>query len=185
MTAIKFRSGATYDRAKGSQAGAVSFKGAKNRTIQSAKDECDINRIVARFGVTGVLPVSRRPPPTYQEFNGVFDYQSAMNVIRGAQEAFATLPAKVRYRFHNNPQEYLEFVSNPENADEMVKLGLAEKKPKPKIVSPRGADDKGDDDGDSKSGVGGSKKGAASSAGSKGKSGDSAAGKSGSVEERD
>lgn len=34
-------------------------------TIQSAKDECDINVLVRRFGVTGVINGIQPPPPRY------------------------------------------------------------------------------------------------------------------------
>jgi len=39
------------------------------------------------------------------------------------------LPAKMRARFHNDPQELLEFISNEENRAEAEKLGLVAKKP--------------------------------------------------------
>jgi hypothetical protein len=35
------------------------------------------------------------------------------------------MDAKVRARFNNSPQEYLEFFANPENTDEAIRLGLA------------------------------------------------------------
>lgn len=34
------------------------------------------------------------------------------------------LPAKVRSRFENDPQKFLEFCSDPKNRDEAVSLGL-------------------------------------------------------------
>ncbi len=35
------------------------------------------------------------------------------------------MDAKIRARFHNSPQEFLEFFADPANADEAVRLGLA------------------------------------------------------------
>lgn len=93
-------------------------------TQQQFKDDADINFIVDRFMKTGHLPdpVSM---PQYVDYEGIFDFQSAMNVVRAADENFMRMDAKVRSRFNNSPQEFLDFFANPANADEAVRLGLA------------------------------------------------------------
>jgi hypothetical protein len=48
-----------------------------------------------------------------------------MNVVRAADENFMRMDAKVRSRFNNSPQEFLDFFANPANVDEAVRLGLA------------------------------------------------------------
>lgn len=98
-------------------------------TQQQFRDESDINNIVDRFMKTGHLPdpVSM---PQYVDYEGVFDFQSAMNVVRQADENFMRMDAKVRSRFHNSPQEFLEFFADPANSEEAVRLGLALPKPK-------------------------------------------------------
>ena len=98
-------------------------------TQQQFRDESDINTIVDRFMKTGHLPdpVSM---PQYVDYEGVFDFQSAMNVVRQADENFMRMDAKVRSRFHNSPQEFLEFFADPANSEEAVRLGLAVSKPK-------------------------------------------------------
>lgn len=93
-------------------------------TVQSQAEEADINVIVRRFGVTGVLPEGVRAP-VYQDFLHVFDFQSAMNAVRGAQESFDKMPADVRKRFANDTQQFVVFCSDPGNIDELRKLGLA------------------------------------------------------------
>lgn len=93
-------------------------------TQQQFKEEADINTIVDRFLKSGVLPTAVNMPQ-YVDYEGVFDFQSAMNVVRQADENFMRLDAKVRARFNNSPQEFLEFFANPENAEEAVRLGLA------------------------------------------------------------
>lgn len=98
-----------------------------SRTIQSAKDETDINLIVRRFGLTGQLPSGSPRLPTYGDFAEVDDFQSAMNAVRVAEESFLELPSTIRSRFGNNPQAFLEFVANPENVPEIVKMGLAKR----------------------------------------------------------
>lgn len=93
-------------------------------TQQQFAEEADINTIVNRFLKTGVLPTPNTFPQ-YVDFEGVFDYQSAMNLVRAADESFMRMEAKVRSRFNNSPQEFLEFFANPENVKEAIRLGLA------------------------------------------------------------
>lgn len=93
-------------------------------TKQSFVPETDINEIVKRFGLTGELPGDLRAP-TYQDFEGVFDFHSAMNAIATANESFDALPAAVRSRFQNNPALFVDFCSDVANLDEMRKMGLA------------------------------------------------------------
>lgn len=112
----------------------------KTLTQQHFKDECDINVIVERFGLTGEMPQVLNMP-TYGDFTGIFDFQSAMNTVRQAEEAFMTLPANMRARFHNQPHELLEFLNDDNNKDEAIKLGLVnkpEEPPQPPTAAPAG-----------------------------------------------
>lgn len=95
----------------------------KSLAVQSSKDEADINVLVRRFGVTGLMPVGVRAP-IFQDFDGVFDFQSAMNAVLAAEAAFAAVPAEVRRRFGNDPQQFVAFCSDESNRDELIKLGL-------------------------------------------------------------
>jgi len=97
-------------------------------TQQQFKEESDINTIVDRFMKSGVLP-NPVNMPQYMDYEGVFDYQSAMNAVRSADEQFLRMDAKVRARFNNSPQEFLSFFADPANTDEAIRLGLAVPKP--------------------------------------------------------
>lgn len=92
-------------------------------TQQSFKDECDINTIVKRFGLTGEMPGGFAMPVS-GDFSGIGDFQSAMNAVRAAQEAFDSLPGEMRARFANDPQRLISFLEDGANRDEAVKLGL-------------------------------------------------------------
>lgn len=98
----------------------------KSLTKQSFAEEVDINTIVKRFNLTGELPSGVRVPE-YADFEGVFDYHSALNAIAAAHESFDAMPAQVRARFNNEPGAFVDFCNDPDNLDEMVKLGLAVK----------------------------------------------------------
>lgn len=90
---------------------------------QQFLEESDINTIVERFGLNGEMPVSP-VVPSYGDFSEVTDFQSAMNAVVAAQAGFMELPAKVRARFSNDPQQLLEFLANGENRKEAIALGL-------------------------------------------------------------
>ena len=63
-------------------------------TQQCFKDECDINILLTKFAVTGQLPENVRVPQ-YVDFEEAFDFQSSMNVVRAAEEAFNAMPAPI------------------------------------------------------------------------------------------
>lgn len=90
---------------------------------QNAKEECDINTIVRRFGLTGELPSGVRMPQ-YGDFTGVTDYHSALNAVIAAQDSFMQLPADVRSRFNNDAAAFVDFCMKEENRAEAEKLGL-------------------------------------------------------------
>lgn len=92
--------------------------------VQDGRDEADINTIVRRFGLTGELPQGLRIPE-YGDFVGITDYHSAMNAVAQANETFELLPAELRARFENDPEQFVSFCLDAKNGDELVKLGLA------------------------------------------------------------
>ena len=98
----------------------------KSLTVQDQAAEADINVLVERFGLTGNIPQKVRMP-TYGDFIGVQNYQEALNAVAAAEAAFMELPAKVRARFENDAGAFVDFCSNPSNAEEALKLGLVVK----------------------------------------------------------
>lgn len=92
-------------------------------TRQSFAEEADINTLVKRFGLTGQMPEAVSFP-TYGDFSQVMDYQSALNMVLEADDAFMSLPAETRARFGNQPGELLRFLEDPQNRSEAEKLGL-------------------------------------------------------------
>jgi len=104
-------------------------------TKQSAKDECDAKQIVARHKVLKGYDI-------FDNFKDALisddvvdltvmpnDYVQVQNQLNYAQKLFMDLPAKTRKYFNNNSREFLKFTQNPENIDELVRLGLATQRP--------------------------------------------------------
>lgn len=133
------RSARNYDRNAASRAaGLGNFE--ESRTVQSDAQEADINVIVARFGLTGMLPQNVRVP-LEADFIDVYDFHTAMQSMRAAEESFAAMPANVRERFSNDPALFVDFCLQEKdgklaNIEEMRKLGLAvdEVKPLPEVI---------------------------------------------------
>lgn len=105
------------------------FSDAKGETMtqQQHKDDCDINNILKRYEKTGILPDLIKADPQYGDFSTVPSYQQALDTVYKAQEQFDALGAKIRERFQNDPEKFLQFVNDPKNIDEMCSLGLATK----------------------------------------------------------
>ena len=100
-------------------------------TKQAFRDECDINNILESFERTGAITHYNDVQPKYGDFSNPVDYQTAMHIVLEAHTAFENLPAKIREKFHNNPEEFLEFCSQDKNRDELIALGLIEAPPSP------------------------------------------------------
>lgn len=96
---------------------------------QSFKDECDINRIMARYKKTGVIDHVRATQGAYGDFTSVEDYHTSLNNLQAAQSAFMALPAHIRARFDNDPAQLLGFLDDDKNFNEAVSLGLIPQNP--------------------------------------------------------
>lgn len=104
------------------------------RTKQAHVAECDINNILKQYLKTGMVRhVSQRAEMgAYADLPDQVDFQDSLNTVIRAQNVFADLPSKLRSRFGNDPREFLEFMANPDNQDEAIKLGLVtDKRPPP------------------------------------------------------
>lgn len=132
---MKLRSLFNYDRREASlQTALVCSDG--TRTLQSQKEDADINVIVKRFGITGMLP-QRNVMPLSEDFSdGVFDFQSALNMLKAAKDSFMSLDADIRARFNNDPARFIKFAEDKENLAELRKMGLALPEVIPVVVPP-------------------------------------------------
>lgn len=124
----------SFNRGSGFRVGALRCE-LPTLTVQSSRDDADINVIVERFGISGTLPQVTMQPITNAIFEGLFDFQSAQNALVSAQRAFDDLPAKLRARFENNPALFVDFCTDKENLPELRRLGLAPPAPDP-VPSP-------------------------------------------------
>lgn len=96
-------------------------------TKQSHLAECDINNILKQYRATGIVThiSAQASQGMYADLPDSLDFQESLEVVRQAEAAFASLPSKVRDRFQNNAAQFLAFTQDPNNAQELVDLGLA------------------------------------------------------------
>lgn len=98
-----------------------------SRTKQSFRDECDINNIMAKYAAGMPVESSASVPPVYGDVSNMPDnYQESLQQVMDAQEQFEALPSHIRKRFDYNPANMLQFIQDPNNYEEGVKLGLFE-----------------------------------------------------------
>lgn len=97
------------------------------RTDQSFRDAANINKIMAQYERTGDIPGISQKTANYGDFSNVRDYHTSLLQIQAADESFMALPAPIRKRMGNSPQGLMDFLSDPENAEEALSLGLTEK----------------------------------------------------------
>lgn len=95
------------------------------------QSETDVNNIMRKYMTTGQINHLAGSSGVYGDFTEIGDYQEAMNTVIKAQESFETLPSKVRNRFANDPQELINFLKDPDNVEESIKLGLRTTQPLP------------------------------------------------------
>jgi phage internal scaffolding protein len=108
---------------------------------QHYKEECDINTILEKFNISGMLPENPLSP-RYGDFTGIGDYHTALNRVIAAQDEFEALPAQIRARFDNDPAQLIEFLENSDNRPEAESLGLVEKGAAEVVEAPKNTPDK-------------------------------------------
>ena len=109
-------------------------------TKQEFMAECDINNIIKSYSVTGVIAHinEKASQGAYVDLPDPIDFQQGLAMVEAAQASFATLPSSVRNRFDNDPTKFLEFMSDPDNQEEAIRMGLAtDNRPPPPETPPK------------------------------------------------
>lgn len=99
-------------------------------TDQDSHDDADINSIVAKFQKTGHITNLAKGQMDYHDMSGITDLLTMHQIVREADDAFMALPSWLRAKMENSPQKFIQWLNDPKNFDEAVKLGLLETDPK-------------------------------------------------------
>lgn len=114
-----------------------SFKGKDgvSLTKQSFKKSCDVNHILREAVKTGAIGVRSGGQGGISLINAP-DLQTAMNRMIAAQRHFDALPKDIKKRFDGSFEKMMEFVADPANKDECIKMGIFKAPEVPKPVEP-------------------------------------------------
>ena len=80
-------------------------------TKQSFKDECDINKIVAKFQSTGQIPNLNNLEAQYGDAPTI-DLKEALDMVKNLHREFDELTPKMQAQFGGNPDNYAQFLSD-------------------------------------------------------------------------
>jgi len=96
------------------------------RTEQCHRDECDINKIIAKYDRTGVLTHVNDFEARYEDLTGL-DYQTMLNTVANANSMFEGLPSEIRNQFANDPAKFISFMDDENNNEQMYEMGLKQR----------------------------------------------------------
>jgi len=107
---------------------------------QNFKNDADINTIVSRYRKTGILgnPNATRRPQ-FGDYTSI-DFLEMRNQIASMDQMFASLPARLRSRFQNDPYQLIRWMEDSNNKEEAEKLGLLPKRPETAPPAPAESD---------------------------------------------
>lgn len=95
-----------------------------SKTDQSFKKDCDVNAIMNRFLKTGQISHLAKSQGQYIDVSEVQDLHNSLIQVNRAQAAFDALPAAIRKKMGNTPLGMMEWLADPENNAEAIKLGF-------------------------------------------------------------
>lgn len=98
-------------------------------TIQSEKDNCDINVIMNRYATCGT-PLPCRTDgvqPVYADVSELGDYMENYQRCKQAEEMFNALPSALRKELDNNPANLIPFIQDKNNESRCIEYGLINK----------------------------------------------------------
>ncbi len=91
------------------------------RTKQCFKNECDIEKIMARADKAGTISHLEKFEGVYADYSD-FDFFEQTTKLTAGNEIFAELPAEIRREFNQSPAEFFAYANNPENVDKLRQL---------------------------------------------------------------
>jgi hypothetical protein len=126
------------------------FKG-PSLTKQSYKKQCDIQHIMRGYKSTGVFSHLNKNAKnlTFGEVNINKSWHETQNLLASLRSKFETMPDTIKLKFKTS-KNMIDFISDPKNLKESVKLGLLSdeylpSEPKPEYTLVKLVEDKKDE----------------------------------------
>lgn len=95
-------------------------------TRASFRDECNINSIMAKALKGGHVPINPKSA-LFGDVSNMGTYHEMNMRLQEIQDEFnRNVPAEIRLKFGNDSGRFADWLQNPENKDEAIRLGLLE-----------------------------------------------------------
>ena len=95
-----------------------------SKTDQSWLEQTEVNTIIHKYRKTGAITHLASKQGTFADVSDIPDMLEAHERVNNAFNAFNELPAIIRDKFKNDPLKMIEFLNDPSNNEEAIKLGL-------------------------------------------------------------
>ena len=96
----------------------------KSPTQQHQAKSADIQFIMKQFNKTGLVNHINAVQGRYEDYPTAFEFKEAQDLIANAKSMFETVPHEIRAKFHNEPGEFVDFMTNEANRDAIFELGI-------------------------------------------------------------
>lgn len=100
-----------------------------SKTWQAAKDECDVNLIIANYNRTGLMNHVNPKQARYGDFSEALELQEAIQLVRQAEAEFMALPAPIRAMANNDPVVFMEMLADEGAVAALKAAGLPVREP--------------------------------------------------------
>lgn len=108
----------------------------KTKTLQSPAARNHIPEMVSSFlstsqGINNPLVRNAAYQGTFVDCTKIPDFRGMLDFVTKVKQDWELVPAAIRARFRNDPANFIEFLSDPKNDEEAVRLGLKVLDPEP------------------------------------------------------
>jgi len=98
----------------------------ESMTQQHFAKDADVRNIIKQYDRTGLIANVARGVAQYGDYSEINEYRESLDMVNRANDNFMQLPAELRQMFGNDAGTFFEFVTNPENEEKAIQLGLKE-----------------------------------------------------------
>lgn len=96
----------------------------ESKVQEQFADACQTDTIIRKYNMMGVNPFIAAGSSQYLDTTQIPSFVVAQNARVKVQEYFEGLPADIRLEFNNDPMQFAEVVSDPQNADYLREIGV-------------------------------------------------------------
>lgn len=87
-------------------------------------DACQTDTIIRKYNMMGVNPFISDGGSQYLDTTQIPDFLVAQNAQVKVKEYFEGLPSNIRLEFNNDPMQFAEVASDPQNAEYLREIGV-------------------------------------------------------------